>query len=61
MIHGKNEFDNLDKDQTYLVYCRSDQRSGSALDIMSEINFGEVYNISDGIIAWTADGLPPTK
>ena len=55
------ELDNLDKDKTYLVYCRSGRRSGNALNIMEELSFGEVYNMSGGIIEWKAEGLPLTK
>ena len=51
----------LDKDKTYLIYCRSGNRSGSTLDIMAELNFKEVYNVSGGIIAWNAEGLPTVK
>ncbi len=39
----------LDKNKTYLIYCQSGGRSGSALDIMAELNFKEVYNILCGI------------
>lgn len=52
---------NLDKDKTYLIYCRSGGRSGSALDIMAELNFKEVYNISGGINRWKSEGLPTVK
>jgi rhodanese-related sulfurtransferase len=57
----RDELNNLDKDKTYLIYCRSGGRSGNALNIMAELNFREVYNISGGIIAWKAAGLPTTK
>ncbi len=57
----RDEIDRLDKNRTYLIYCRSGGRSGNALDIMAELNFREVYNISDGIIAWEAAGLPTVK
>ena len=57
----QDELSNLDKDKTYLIYCRSGGRSGNALNIMAELNFREVYNISGGIIAWKAAGLPTTK
>ncbi len=57
----RDEVDRLDKNRTYLIYCRSGGRSGNALDIMDELNFREVYNISDGIIAWEAEGLPIIK
>ena len=38
----------FDKNKTYLIYCRSGGRSGSALDIMEELNFREVYNMTGG-------------
>ncbi len=57
----RDELDNLDKNQTYLIYCRSGNRSGNALDIMAKLNFREVYNMSGGIIRWDAGGLPTTK
>ena len=52
---------NLDKNKAYLIYCRSGGRSGNALNIMAELNFKEVYNVSGGIIAWNAEGLPTVK
>ena len=57
----RDELDRLDKDKTYLIYCRSGSRSGNALNIMEELNFREVYNMSGGIIEWKAEGLPLTK
>ena len=57
----RDELNKLDKNKTYLVYCRSGARSGNALDIMAELNFREAYNVSGGIIAWKAEGLPITK
>ena len=57
----RDELNNLDKNKSYLIYCRSGGRSGNALNIMAELNFREVYNISGGIIAWKAAGLPTTK
>lgn len=43
---------NLDKDKTYLVYCRSGNRSGSACQIMTEAGFEKVYNLAGGIMSW---------
>ena len=57
----RDELNQLDKNQTYLIYCRSGSRSGNALDIMAELNFMEVNNILDGIIGWKAEGLPTVK
>ena len=57
----RDELNRLDKSQTYLIYCRSGNRSGKALNIMAELNFREVYNMLGGIVAWEAEGLPTTK
>ncbi|MEM3506971.1 MAG: rhodanese-like domain-containing protein [Candidatus Bathyarchaeia archaeon] len=56
-----NELNELDKNKTYLIYCRSGARSKSVLGLMNEFGFKEVYEISGGIIAWKAEGLPTTK
>ena len=57
----RDELDNLDKTKTYLIYCRSGRRSADALDIMTELDFREVYNMLGGIIDWQAEELPTTK
>jgi len=57
----QDELNILDKDKTYLIYCRSGGRSGSALDMMAELNFREVYNMLGGINQWRAEGLPTVK
>ena len=57
----RDELNNLDKTKTYLIYCRSGNRSGSALNIMAELNFREAYNMRGGINAWKAEELPTTK
>jgi rhodanese-related sulfurtransferase len=54
----RDELNNLDKNKEYLIYCRSGNRSGRTLPIMEELGFQEVHDISGGIIAWTAEGLP---
>lgn len=48
----------LDKHKTYLVYCRSGNRSGKALSIMEELGYVRAYNMLDGINRWKAAGLP---
>jgi len=57
----RDMLNNLDKNKTYLIYCKVGGRSGSALDIMAELNFKEVYNILGGINQWKAEGLPTVK
>ena len=57
----RDELDKLDKNNAYLVYCRSGGRSRNALDIVAELNFREAYNMLGGIIQWKAEGLPTTQ
>lgn len=45
----------LDKDKTYLVYCRSGKRSVGASNIMAEQGFGDIYNLLGGYKAWSAE------
>lgn len=51
----------LDKDKAYLIYCRTGKRSAGARDIMAELGFREVYNMSGGIVAWQAEGRPVVR
>ena len=57
----RNDLDKLDKNKTYLIYCRSGRRSENTLNIMEELDFREVYNMLGGIIKWKSEGLPTTK
>ena len=57
----QDTINNLDKNKAYLIYCAVGGRSGSALDIMAELNFKEAYNIVGGINQWKAEGLPTVK
>ena len=59
--HAENfsdELNKLDKNKTYLVYCRSGKRSAGALNMMEELGFNEAYNMLGGIIDWEEAGLP---
>lgn len=48
----------LDPDASYLLYCRSGNRSGQTTAIMAELGFTDVADVDGGILAWTAAGLP---
>ncbi|MEE8540405.1 MAG: rhodanese-like domain-containing protein, partial [Desulfobacterales bacterium] len=48
----------LDKSKTYLVYCRSGNRSGKALPLFRKMAFNKVYEMGRGINGWLAAGLP---
>ncbi len=52
----RDDLDALDKNKTYLIYCRSGNRSGQTLPIMEDLGFMKVYNLSGGINRWTSDG-----
>jgi rhodanese-related sulfurtransferase len=46
------KLDALDKDKIYLIYCRSGNRSKSALSIMKQLGFGYVYELDEGIVSF---------
>lgn len=48
----------LDPEATYLVYCRSGNRSSGAVAAMAEIGIDRVYELDGGIVAYEAAGLP---
>ncbi len=42
----------LDKNKTYLVYCKSGGRSGKCVNMMSDAGFESLYNLEGGYTAW---------
>lgn len=48
----------LDPDGTYLLYCRSGNRSGQAAEMMAELGFDQVYDVDGGVIEWQRQGQP---
>lgn len=48
----------LPTDATYVLYCRSGNRSAGAAELMRQAGFTEVYEVDGGILAWEAAGLP---
>src|SRR5512146_456580 len=44
----RQELDRLDRGKTYLVYCRTGNRSGQAVSIMKEHRFPNVLHMSGG-------------
>ncbi len=52
----KSEIEKLDKDKTYLVYCRSGGRSGKAVKIMESMGFKHLYNLKGGYLGWKKAG-----
>lgn len=48
----KEKVNALDKDKTYIVYCRSGARSANAIKQMNDMGFKHLYNLTGGIMAW---------
>lgn len=42
----------LDSARTYIIYCRSGQRSTRACKALSKLGFENLYNLKGGIVAW---------
>jgi rhodanese-related sulfurtransferase len=43
------------------VYCKAGSRSGSAVDIMEDMGFREIYDLSGGIMSWQKADKPIVK
>jgi len=54
----KDQVGKLDKNKTYLTYCRSGRRSAGASKTMKELGFENIVMIDGGIMAWDGAGLP---
>ena len=48
----------LDHSKKYLIYCRTANRTSTALKIMKSLGFRETYELAGGITKWKAAGLP---
>lgn len=48
----KQQIAKLDKTKTYLVYCRSGNRSATACGMMAAEGLENLYNLSGGYSAW---------
>ena len=48
----------LDQQATYLVYCRSGNRSTQAIKTFQQEGFVNIYHLNGGVNAWRQAGLP---
>jgi rhodanese-related sulfurtransferase len=55
------ELETLDKKKTYLIYCRTGNRSSDSVDIMVKLGFEKIYRIKGDIVAWKSENLPLVK
>ncbi|WP_456271258.1 rhodanese-like domain-containing protein [Bacillus sp. AK031] len=49
----ENRLKELDKNKTYIVVCRTGNRSSQAAEILRSTGFTDVYNLQSGISAWS--------
>lgn len=54
------EFRSLDRNKTYLVYCRSGNRSGQLMQAVEKMDFKSVYNMKSGLVDWVGQGYKLT-
>ena len=52
------QLDGLDKNDPYVMYCRTGNRSSDAVKTMKDLGFVEVYEIDGGIVNWYDSGFP---
>lgn len=57
----EREISKLDKNRTYLLYCKTGIRSGSAAAKMKAAGFMYIYSLDGGIDAWKEAGKPVEK
>ncbi len=48
----------LPRNRTIVVYCAVGSRSTLVAGFLAGKGYGEVYNVSDGIVGWYRNGLP---
>ena len=57
----KDNVAELDKDETYYVYCHAGGRSAKTVKMMQEMGFKNVFNVEGGITKWQSEGLKTVK
>jgi rhodanese-related sulfurtransferase len=51
----------LDRDKTYLLYCRTGNRSGRTLAVMDKLGFAQAAHLAGGVVAWQRKGYTLVK
>jgi len=55
------KIDKLNRNAKYIVYCRTNHRSGMAVEHMTQSGFKNVYQMMDGFPGWAANKLAIQK
>jgi rhodanese-related sulfurtransferase len=56
-----NRIKGLDRNKTYLLYCRTGNRSGRTLAAMNQLGFKQAAHLAGGIVAWQRKGYALVK
>jgi rhodanese-related sulfurtransferase len=51
----------LDRTKTYIIYCRSGNRTGQTLQVMQQLGFENTSDLHHGIKSWVAAGYTLVK
>lgn len=51
----ENQVSNLDKNKSYLIVCRSGNRSGQASEVLVSKGFSHIYNMEGGMNQWKGE------
>ena len=55
------EIAKLDRSKSYLVYCRTGNRTNGAIKVMRELGFPNVSVLPGGITGWKEAGFPTAR
>lgn len=53
-----DRLDELDNGDELLVYCRTGNRSSTAVEILEDAGFDKIYHMNQGISTWVSEGYP---
>ena len=56
-----DQLNRLEKTKTYLVYCRTGNRSTKSLQLFKKLKFQKVYHMTSGISDWKSNGFAVVK
>lgn len=57
----REEMGKFDRNKTYLVYCRTGNRTEGALKAMRELGFANLFHLEGGITKWKEAGFPTAR
>ncbi len=63
-FYSKNfadQLSRLDKEKTFLIYCRSGNRSTKSIELFKKLKFKKVYHMASGIRVWKDEGFSVVK